>query len=86
MYILHLTVYHLIWCPKRRRKVLIHQVGKRCDDLLRQKCAEKGWTIVALAVQPDHVHVFGRVWPSVSAADAVKECKGCAAFTLRLRR
>ena len=79
----HLIVYHLIWCPKRRRKVLVNQIGKRCEDLIRQKCDEKGWTILELAVQPDHVHVFVRVWPSVSAADVVKECKGFSAFTLR---
>ena len=79
----HLIVYHLIWCPKRRRKVLVNQVGRRCDDLIRQKCDEKGWTILELAVQPDHVHLFVRVWPAVSAADVVKECKGFCAFTLR---
>jgi len=79
----HLIVYHLIWCPKRRRKVLVQQIGKRCGELIRQKCAEKGWTILELAVQPDHLHLFVRVWPSVSAADVVKECKGCSAFTLR---
>ncbi len=35
------------------------------------------------AVQSDHAHLFVRVWPSVSAADVVKECKGFSAFTLR---
>jgi putative transposase len=62
-------------------------MGKRCDDLLRQTCAEPGWTSLALAVQPDHlprvVRVFVRVWPSVRAAAAVKACKGCSAFMLR---
>ncbi len=72
----HLIVYHLIWCPKRRSKVLVYQIGNRCEDLIRQKCDEKGRTILDLAVQPDYVHLFVRVWPSVSAADVVKECKG----------
>ncbi len=80
----HLIVYHLIWRPKRRRKALVNQIGKRCEDLIRQKCDEKGWTILELASQPDHVHLFVRVWPSVSAADVVKECKGFSAFTLRV--
>jgi putative transposase len=51
--------------------------------LIRQKCSEKGWTLLELAVQPDHIHVFVRVWPSVSAAEVVKECKGYSACTLR---
>jgi putative transposase len=79
----HLIVYHLIWCPKRRRKVLVNQIGKRCEDLIRLKCQEKGGTILELAVPPDPVHLFVRVWPAVSAADVVKECKGFSAFTLR---
>src|SRR5215470_908971 len=79
----HLIVYHLIWCPKRRRKVLVNPIGTRCEELIRQKCAEKGWTILELALQPDHVQLFVRVWPSVSAAEVVKECKGLSAFLLR---
>ena len=39
--------------------------------------------MVELAIQPDHVHLFVRAWPSVSAAEIVKECKGFSAFTLR---
>jgi REP-associated tyrosine transposase len=31
--------------------------------------------VLALAIQPDHIHLFVRVWPSTSAADVVKECK-----------
>ena len=79
----HLMVSHLIWCPKRWRKVLVHQSGTRCEDLLHQTCDEKGWTMLELAVQPEHVQLFVRVWPWVRAADVVKECKGGSAFTLR---
>jgi putative transposase len=65
------------------QRVLVNQVGQRCEELIRRKCDEKGWTILELAVQPDHIHLFVRVWPSVSAAEVVKECKGSSAFTLR---
>lgn len=63
--------------------MVVDQVGQRCEDLIRQKCDEKGWTILELAVQPDHSHVFARVWPSVSAAEVVKECTDFSTFTLR---
>ena len=79
----HLIVYHLIWCPKRRKAVLVEQVAARCRELLEGKCAERGWAILALAIQPDHIHLFVRVWPSDSAADVVKECKGITSFALR---
>ena len=63
--------------------MLVNLIGQRCEELLRQKGDDKGWTILELAVQPDHIHWCVRVWPSVSAAEVVKECKGCSAFTLR---
>jgi putative transposase len=55
----------------------------RCRELIEGKCAERGWIILALAIQPDHIHLFVRVWPSDSAAEAVKECKGVTSFALR---
>ena len=79
----HLIVYHLIWCPKRRKAVLVGPVATRCQGLIEGTCAERGWEILALAIQPDHIHLFVRVWPSDSAAEVVKECKGVTSFALR---
>jgi putative transposase len=79
----HLIVFHLIWCPKRRKPVLVGPVATRCRELIEGKCAQQGWEIGALAIQPDHLHLFVRVWPSDSAADVVKECKGITSFHLR---
>jgi putative transposase len=78
----HLIVYHLLWCPKRRKAVLGGSIAKDCQSLIEQKCAEKGWEILELAIQPDHIHLFVRVWPTDSAADVVKECKGLTAHHL----
>lgn len=79
----HLIVYHLIWCPKRRKAVLIGNIARDLRTFLEEKCAEKGWEILELAIQPDHVHLFLRVWPTDSVADVVKECKGATSFRLR---
>lgn len=79
----HLVVYHLVWTPKRRKPVLVGNVAQRCREIIEQKCEEKGWQILELAVQPDHVHLFVRVWPSDSAADVIKEIKGITAHHLR---
>jgi putative transposase len=38
-----------------------------------------------LAVQPDHIYLFVRVWPADSAAEVVKECKGITARHLRTK-
>ena len=54
-----------------------------CQALIEKKCLDKGWTILELAVQPDHVHLFVQAWPSTSAAEIVKECKGVTSHELR---
>lgn len=79
----HLIIYHLIWCPRRRKPVLVNAVATRRRELIEGKCAEQGWEILALAIQPDHIHLFVRAWPSDSAAVVVKECKGLTAHHLR---
>ena len=79
----HLIVYHLIWTPKRRKAVLTGAIATDCKALIEMKCVQKGWEIIELAIQPDHVHLFLRVWPSDSAADVVKECKGVTSHELR---
>ncbi len=79
----HLIVYHLIWCPARRKAILTNALAARCKVLLEEQCAERGWQVLNLAIQPDHIHLFVRVWPSDSAADVIKECKGVTSFHLR---
>jgi putative transposase len=80
---IHLIVYHLIWIPKRRKPVLVNDVAKDCGALIRAKCETRGWQVLELVIQPDHVHLFVRVFPTVSAADVVKECKGVTSHELR---
>ena len=80
---IHLVVYHLIWCPKRRRPVLVGDVARDCRALIEAKCNEHGWIIEDLAIQPDHVHLFVRVWPRDAAADVLKAVKGVTAHELR---
>src|SRR5215212_3542464 len=79
----HLIVYHVIWCPKRRKKVLVDDVGRDCRTIIEGKCAEQGWEILELAMQPDHIHLFVRAWPTTSAADVVKACERITSFELR---
>ena len=79
----HLLNYHFVWTPKRRKPVLVGQIAKDCKSLIEQKCLEHGWTILELAIQPDHIHLFVRVFPTNSPAEVVKECKGITSYHLR---
>ncbi len=79
----HLILYHIVFCPKRRKPVLVGNVAKDVEHLIRLKCEEQGWEVVALEVMPDHVHLFVRAWPTTSAAEVVKQVKGITSHELR---
>ena len=80
---IHLIVYHLICCPKRRRPVLIDKIKISCEKLIKEKCEQMGWEILELAIQPDHVHLFVRAFPTTPASLIIKECKGITGYFLR---
>lgn len=50
--------YHVVWCPKYRRKVLVNGIDERLRVLI-QECVEK-WqqAFVQVEVRPDHVHLL----------------------------
>ena len=75
--------YHLVWCPKYRRPVLVDAVAARLRELIGQKCDEHGWMIVALEVMPDHVHLFVRADPEASPTHLANQFKGMTSRVLR---
>jgi putative transposase len=75
--------YHVVWCPKYRRPVLTGPVARRCEALIRQKATEHGWTIVALEVMPDHVHLFVKTHPLDSPSHIANQFKGFTSRKLR---
>jgi putative transposase len=79
----HRIGLHLVWCPKYRRPVLGGRVADRLCSLIQAKCAERGWTVQALEVMPDHVHLVVRTGPDASPALVAHQCKG---FTSRVLR
>ena len=76
------TAYHVVWCPKYRRKVLIGRISKFLTAQLTEICELRQWPILALEVQPDHIHLFLSIPPSIAVADAVKILKGTTARKL----
>ncbi|MCD8207539.1 MAG: IS200/IS605 family transposase [Bacteroidales bacterium] len=77
------VAYHIIWCPKYRRRVLVPPIDARLKELVAEKCYEQGWTLGEIEVLPDHVHVFVWVTPSDSPAHVASQMKGYTAFALR---
>jgi putative transposase len=79
----HLVVYHIIWCPKRRRKLLVGPVHDRLKQIIEQVAEEQHWLILRLAIQPDHVHLFIRANPYTLPSDIARLIKGRSSHDLR---
>lgn len=75
--------YHLVWCPKYRRPVLEGAIEERLREVLEYVRVEHGWTIHALEVMPDHVHLFIESDPIYSVAEIVNRLKGASSRILR---
>ena len=78
-----LVVYHFIWCPKRRRKVLVGPVHDRLKLIIGEVAAEHAWEIVRLAIQPDHVRLFIRANPYTLPSDIPRLITGRSSHDLR---
>ena len=75
--------YHVIWCPKYRRKVLVGDVAERLETLVREAAAEQQSDIIELEVMPDHVHLLIEVDPQYGMHRLVKQIKGNSSRVLR---
>ena len=75
--------YHVVFCPKYRRKVLVPPIDTRLKELI-QTCVEK-WEqeFVQVEVMPDHVHLLVGCDPQFGIHRLVKSVKGATAHQLR---
>lgn len=79
----HLVAYHLVWCPRRRKRVLTGQVAADCERIIREVCCEHRWEAIRVAVAVDHVHLFVRADPSTAAHQIARAVKGRTSRLLR---
>ncbi len=75
--------YHVVWCPKYRRKVLVGEVESRFKEIIIQTCAEVQVDIIEMEVMPDHVHLLLEVDPQYGIHKVVKMLKGRTSRALR---
>lgn len=75
--------YHIIFCPKYRRKVLINGIDERLKEILYDIAREIDVEIMTLEVMPDHVHMFIEFDPRINLHNVVKRLKGRSSHILR---
>jgi putative transposase len=75
--------YHVVWCPKYRRKVLVEQIAKRLEQIIREVCKEHQAEVSSVEIIPDHVHLLVEVDPQFGIHRLVKLVKGRSSRYLR---
>jgi putative transposase len=75
--------YHIIWCPKRRRKVLVDRVKTRLEELIRETAPSVECEILALEILPDHLHLFVSATPQWAPNQIIVRLKGKSSRILR---
>lgn len=81
--IVYLCKYHVVWCPKYRRKVLVGEIEIRLKQVIKEACAKMNVEIIEIEIMPDHVYLLIEVDPQYGVHKAIKQIKGNSSFILR---
>ena len=76
--------YHLVFCPRYRRKIFnIPDVEERFKELTAIECEKHNIDILDRECHIDYIHMFVSVYPQQSISDVVKQIKRTASHKLR---
>ena len=76
--------YHLVWCTKYRKGVLVGNIAEEIQASLKTTAEELGIAIDVMEVMPDHIHMLIHAKPQLRLSDAIKIMKGNTARWLFL--
>ena len=75
--------YHIVFCPKYRRKVLTGDVEVRLKELISEICSDLRVDLIEMEIMPDHVHLLLDVDPQLGVHRVIKQIKGRTSHVLR---
>ena len=68
--------YHIVWCTKYRKKVLSNGIDDDIKGYLNELAKEYSFSILAMEVMPDHIHILVDCKPQFFPSDMIKILKG----------
>ncbi len=74
--------YHIIFCPKYRRKVLSEPIAERFKQIVMSMQQEQNFYVLGMEVMPDHVHLLLDIDPTIGVNVVVARIKGKTAHIL----
>jgi len=81
--IVYCCKYHVVWCPKYRRKVLFDDVEKRLKEIIIEQAIKQSTEIIEMEIMPAHVHLLVEVAPQYGIHRFIKNVKGASSHILR---
>jgi len=75
--------YHVVWCPKYRRKVLLEGIAERLKQIISEVSSEHQAEVLSLEIMPDHVHLLVECDPQFGIHRLVRLIKGRSSRLLR---
>jgi len=81
--IVYLCTYHIVWCPKYRRKVLIDKVEIRLKEIIKEVANEMRVEIIEMETDKDHIHILAEIDPQFGVMKFIKRAKGRSSRILR---
>lgn len=75
--------YHVVWCPKYRRPVLVKPIDAHLKLLIREIAAKRECEVIEMEVMPDHVHLLVEIDPQYGVHRLIREMKGRTSHDLR---
>lgn len=75
--------YHVVWCVKYRRKLLMADVEARLKQIAQQVADEKRCPILEMEADVDHFHMLVECDPQFGIHRLVKAIKGRSSRLLR---
>jgi len=77
------TSYHLVWCPKYRKKIFEQrEVRERTVQLIREISDDYGFDLIEMEIAIEHVHILLSFPPRYSIGDVVRIIKSISARQL----
>jgi putative transposase len=74
--------YHIVFIPKKMKKVLYGEIRKRLGELFHELAKQKGCEILEGNLHGDHIHKFITIPPKYAVSNVVGFIKGKSAISI----
>lgn len=84
-HIVYKCTYHVVFCPKYRRKILKNGIDEELKLLIYKFAEKKNFNVLEMEVMEDHVHLLLDMYPEPGPLEIIKQLKYLTAKELKIK-